>query len=189
MAVPIRSQKYHDPVAAQRRHRVWFVRTFILVFVMGALGAAGYGLSRDSTPIPSGTPIALGTWCHDNTCRFFDRTGAQWGEALQSSGPLLLLIDDQRASSSMQARITQGIVAAADALPQMGLTVKSAELSDDQPGATITISRQYVLYLDPLGDIDDQMATLQIFLSDRAKDTAFAPAYIDLRTPGRVYYR
>lgn len=199
MAVPIRSQKYHDPVAAKRRHRVWFVRTFAAIFVLGALGAGGYGVSRlhvsipwphtGNTPMPAGTPVAVGTWCYENECRFFDRSGAQWGKALQSSGPLLLLIDDQRASSSMQTRVIQGVMAVTDTLPEMGLVVKSVVLSDSQPGATITTDHPYVLYIDPLGDIDDQLATLKIFLSDRAKDAVFSPAYIDLRTPGRVYYK
>lgn len=199
MAVPIRSQNYHDPVAAKRRHRVWFVRTFGAIFVLGAIGTGIWGVGRmhlnipwpqdDQKPTISSVPEAIGTWCVKSTCQFFDRNGAQWGTALESSGPILLLVDDQRSSASAHVRLTPGIISAVDTLPSLGLTARRVTLSDAQPGATIITNKSYVLYIDPLGNVTEQMSTLAIFLSDRAKDPAFAPAYIDLRTMGRIYYK
>ena len=47
----------------------------------------------------------------------------------------------------------------------------------------------YDIIFDAGGDVADQLSVLTVFLADRAKDPAFAPQYIDLRTPGRVYYK
>lgn len=197
MAVPIRSHPYHDRMHAKRQARAWVWRSIKGGLCLGLVGAAIWGASRLHIRLPHGVAAIVpqierqpvGTWCRPSGCQFFDRSGVRWGTALQSSGPLLLLVQDQRASESAGVETALGILTAIHALPQLGLTAKEVTLTDAEPGAAIVLAAGYSVYIDPLGDVADQMGTLALFLSDRAKDPAFAPAYIDLRTPGRVYYR
>jgi len=53
----------------------------------------------------------------------------------------------------------------------------------------IQLSAGYDLLFDVLGDMNDQLSTLAVFIADRAADLVFKPLYIDMRTPGRVYYK
>lgn len=138
----------------------------------------------------------LGIWCRragggdDWTCRYVDRSGARWGQALPSSGTLLLLVKDERTDDILNAAFLSGILAALDGLAPLGLHARSVTLPDAEPGGiTIATDKGYDLYLDALGDVADQFAVLGVFLADRAKDPAFAPQYLDVRTPGRVYYK
>jgi hypothetical protein len=132
----------------------------------------------------------LGLWCRGQSCQLFDVTGARWGSALPSSGPLLLLVTDERADDGMDSQSFAGLTRALDGLPELGLKAKRVTLPNAEPGGIrIATSKNYDLLMDSIGDVDDQLAVLKVFLSDKAKDPAFAPQYIDLRTPGRVYYK
>jgi cell division septal protein FtsQ len=132
----------------------------------------------------------LGTWCRGDDCQFFDRFGIRWGTALPSHGPLLLLVRDERTEEDLDPRIFAGMLAAMHGLPVLGLAAASISLPDDEPGGIrLKTTKGYELYLDALGDVADQLDVLGVFLADRSKDPTFAPAYIDLRTPGRVYYK
>lgn len=132
----------------------------------------------------------IGAWCRGQECQFFDAQGIRWGQALRSSGPLLLLIDDERSDDSIAPKLLQGILATLDGLPRLGLSGRSITLPDGQAGQIIIrTAAGYDIYLDAFGDVSDQLQVLGVFLADRAKDPAFAPTYLDLRTPGRVYYK
>jgi hypothetical protein len=163
------------------------------VLVVGGLGVSFTRISwrPGARTAAIETPrIPFGIWCRMDGCRFWDRQGALWGTALKSVGPLLLLVDDQRSEDSLDPGLIPGILAAVDSLPTMGLRAISVTLPDAEPGGVrITISAGYDLCFDALGDVADQLSTLSVFLADRAKDPAFKPQYLDLRTPGRVYYR
>lgn len=134
--------------------------------------------------------IPFGIWCAQDRCQYIDRTGAQWGDAPRSRGTLLLLIDDQRGDTTFDPRLFAGIIAATDQLPEAGIRIAWVVLPDAAPGdMTIRTDTGFDLRFNAFGDMEDQLTTLAVFLADRIKDTAFHPQYIDLRTPGRVYYR
>jgi hypothetical protein len=196
MAVPIRShQSLHDPVRrAHRRALLWRVLRWVIVVIVIAafVGCGGWWLwhhrPHANAPVVQRTPI--GIWCRQNACQYFDRSAALWGSAILSHGPLLLLVQDDQTYASASPELIRNILVAVDGLPDMGMHAQSVELPDTAPGdMRITVDRPYTLLFDVQGDIADQLSTLSVLLADRAKDTAWAPQYIDLRTPGRVYYK
>ena len=199
MSVGIRSQKYHDPMGKKRRRRFWFKRIFWGVVIVGVgfglvvevrhiSGAVAHRFQKAAVAPLIRTPA--GTWCRGDECRYFDRSGEVWGQALKSSGPLLLLVQDQRADDTTDPSLVSGIFAAVDGLTSLGIGARNITLPDAEPGGmTIVTTKNYDLYMDAQGDVPAQLAVLAVFLADRAKDPAFAPTYVDLRTPGRVYYK
>lgn len=263
MAVPVRSQSFHDPMADSRRRRVWswrifkFSGAFILilsaiwlvywspVFAVNEVVVSGVNsidddaisdavhdlldqkklyvfqphrsivfLSADAVSTylldkyPSIAEVsikkdyphtlivaiserhAIGQWCHEGECQLFDNKGSHWGSTLPSSGPLLLLVQDERQDGEFDTDILQGIMTAVDGLPELSIFPRKVILPDAEPGGIqITSNVNYGLYMNALGDVVDQLSVLSVFLADRAKDPSFSPQYIDLRTPGRVYYK
>lgn len=143
----------------------------------------------------------VGIWCRRvsseqgaapdaRACRYYNRAGDRWGEAVPSRGPLLLLVNDERSADDQVPVFVQALLAVADGLASRSLRVQWATLPDAAPGdLRIATSRGAELYLDALGDVQDQLATLEILLAEKATDSAWMPTYIDLRTPGRVYYK
>jgi len=134
--------------------------------------------------------VPAGAWCRGQDCSLWDRDGARWGTAAPSVGPLLLLVRDERTDDDRDSRLLAGILAATDGLPALGLAARTVILPDAEPGGIrILVDKKYELYLDALGGVAEQLDTLGVFLADRANDAAFNPVYIDLRTPGRVYFK
>jgi|GEM_PF-3428710 len=133
--------------------------------------------------------VAVGTWCRKDVCQYFDVSGKRWGIAIPSRGPLLVFVQDERSDSSDE-RVFKGLMGAVGTLPSMGMYPRTITLQDGAPGdMRIQLSVGYDLLFDALGDMDDQLSTLSVFISDRASDPVFKPLYIDMRTPGRVYYK
>ncbi len=133
---------------------------------------------------------AMGTWCRSSGCRYFDITGARWGSAVPSRGPLLLLVMDEQTDAVWDERLFDNLKSIIAALPAIGMHPIVATLQDGAPGdLRITLSEKYDLLFDALGDITDQLTTLKVFVSDKAADPTWKPQYIDLRSPGRVYYK
>lgn len=134
--------------------------------------------------------MAVGVWCRSDVCQYWDESGAFWGSALPSTGPLLLMVEDDRAASDSADTLVGSIVTAVADIKSIGITARKVMLPNAEPGGLrITTAAGYDLLMDGLGDIADQVDTLTLFLADRAKDSTFHPAYIDLRTPGRVYFK
>jgi hypothetical protein len=75
-------------------------------------------------------------------------------------------------------------------IPAFGLRPITVTFPDAAPGDMhVSISAGYDLLFDALGDVADQLSTLGVLVADKASDTSFHPQYIDIRTPGRAYYR
>lgn len=132
----------------------------------------------------------MGAWCRGETCRYFDRSGARWGSAVPSRGPLLLLVRDERSDDRWDDRLFAGMRTAVSGLPDLGLRPIVVTFPDAAPGdMRISVAAGYEVIMDALGDVADQLATLGVLIADRAGDPAFRPSYVDVRTLGRVYYR
>jgi hypothetical protein len=169
-----------------------FVWTGMSMMIIGGLGWGGWWLwnYRQSMTVSPDERTPVGIWCVQKECKYFDRSATVWGSAVFSRGPLLLLVEDERAAASASPALIASIFTVVDGLPDIGIHVQSVKLPDTAPGdLRLTIDRPYPLLFDAQGDIADQLATLAVLLADRAKDPAWAPQYIDVRTPGRVYYR
>jgi len=134
------------------------------------------------------TPI--GIWCRGDACQLWDRDGIRWGETIPSVGALLVEVNDQRSDDSVSPEFMSGLMAAIDGLAADGMEARIVTLPDAEPGGLrVTTTASFDVYMDALGDVPDQLSTLAVFLGDHAHDPSFKPAYIDLRTPGRVYYK
>lgn len=134
--------------------------------------------------------IPVGIWCRGESCRFFDDSGTRWGTTVPSRGPLLLLVRDERSDDAWDERLFNGLRTASDELPRMGLRPIVVVLPDAAPGdMRITVAAGFEVIIGALGDVGDQLATLEVLIAEKASDPSFRPAYVDLRTPGRVYYR
>lgn len=134
------------------------------------------------------TPVGL--WCRppEPMCRLWDRFGVRWGQAVESVGPLLVLVIDQRHDDDLPGPLLAGMLAALDGMPDLGIPVRRVILPDAEPGGIrLETPEGVTLALDALGDLPDQLTTLAVFLADRG--TEALPAVVDLRTPGRVYFR
>lgn len=134
--------------------------------------------------------LPVGIWCRADVCRFWDRSGTFWGTAVESVGPLLMLIRDQRAEEFQDEQLLPGILTVLDGLEPLGLKAKYILLPDAEPGGMrIPTNRGWDLLMDASGDVQEQLSTLGVFLADTGANASFHPAYIDLRTPGRVYFQ
>lgn len=134
------------------------------------------------------TPV--GAWCVGDTCQYFDMSGARWGSAVPSRGPLLLLVQDERRDAPWDQRLFEGMANAIRALPDIGVRPITVTFPDAAPGdMRISVASGYDIIADALGDVPDQLGTLGVLIADKASDPAFRPLYIDIRTPGRAYYK
>ena len=130
----------------------------------------------------------IGAWCSGDVCKYFDGTGARWGSAVPSRGPLLLLVLDERQTVPADDGYFPGLMAAVGGLPALGLKAVTLTLPDAAPGdLVLRVTKGFDIYADVLGDVTDQLSTLAVYLADKAPDPSWKPQYIDLRTPGRIY--
>jgi hypothetical protein len=135
--------------------------------------------------------IPAGIWCRGGqaeTCRFWDRSGSRWGAAIPSTGPLFVLVIDERHDDEFPDALRAGMLAALDGISDLGMAARRIILPDAEPGGMrLETASGTVLALDALGDMADQLGTLKVFLAQRGDEAL--PGLIDLRTPGRVYFK
>ncbi len=134
---------------------------------------------------------AIGTWCEPARCQYFDETGARWGDALPSRGPLLLFVEDQRDLAEKDyLREFHAVVTVKKELPSVGLHPLTIAFPKEAPGdMTVRVIEGYDVKIDAQSSVQEQIDTLGVFLADKATDTTWKPQYVDLRTSGRVYYK
>jgi len=134
----------------------------------------------------------IGTWCFLDSCYYFDDEGVLWGQALKSSGPLLLIVDDLRGNKDnikkLNPDLLRGIRKSIEGVEKLAIKVKKIEIPENSltDFRIYTITGYYIL-IDYSVDIDKQLSVLDIFLKDKGKN--FNSEYIDLRIEGRVYYK
>lgn len=146
---------------------------------------------------------AEGVWCFQTTCHYFDHGGVMWGEAIQSSGFLLLNVNDLRAvvssaSMSIDTRFLQAIQMLLPTLTEQGVKAKGVTI----PAGSFT--EFDVMVIDPNAssgageypvkfsldsDLPTQIDAYRIFRGQKAGDPTFHPQYIDMRFDGRVYFK
>ena len=136
---------------------------------------------------------AIGTWCFNEECMYFDEEGVLWGKALKSSGTLLLIVDDLRLVSEdsrnkIDNDLLEKILKTVETVKALELKVRRIEITQDSIGDFKIYTMQgYYLTFNTESDIDYQINILRIFLDDKPND--FRPEYIDLRVEGRIYYK
>lgn len=136
------------------------------------------------------TPI--GTWCSADVCHYFDLEGVLWGNALRSSGSLLLNIDDLRILDETPRILSQDILepiqkAILD-LDEMEIKIKRVTIPTEAVGDfRIDSTAGYYILFNNDTDISGQVKILKILLDEKGEE--FKPEYLDLRIDGRVYYK
>lgn len=138
---------------------------------------------------------AEGVWCFGSDCRYFDHNGVTFGQAIQSSGVLLLNVDDMRAQSASVSLATVGqrflkaIQTVVPILTSQGVKVKNITI----PIGTYTefdmLVSNYLIKFSLDSNLQNQLDIFHIFRTQKMATGALRPQYIDLRFDGRVYYK
>jgi len=144
--------------------------------------------------------VPIGTWCSVDTgstsltmgCHYFDQEGVLWGNALRSSGSLLLNIDDLRMLDKKPQMLNQDILEPIQKtvrdLDTVGIKIKKVSIPAEAVGdfQVDTVTGYYIVFNNDT-DISGQVKILKILLDEKGAE--FKPAYLDLRIDGRVYYK
>lgn len=138
-----------------------------------------------------------GIWCFQNdNCRYFDANGTYWGEAVKSSGFLLLAVNDLRDNGKIAERGTvdikfmESIKKVNEYFKSLNLKIKNATIPKESLGEfLVNTDKEYQVIFDIDADISGQLEILKILLNERGKDPNFKPQYIDLTIDGRIYLK
>ncbi len=137
----------------------------------------------------------LGVWCFteqdslkESSCSYFDEERVLWGKTAKSSGFIFLTIDDQRGQNEKWAEdeFFEPIMFVAKS---MAGEIKKVLIPKDSFSEFRVYTYNYYIIFTIESDIQGQLDTLKIFLTEKSNDQGFRPQYIDLRIDGRVYYK
>lgn len=157
---------------------------------------------------------AEGVWCFGSTsltisttapdCRYFDRGGITFGHAIQSSGVLLLNVNDMRTQSAsaslttVDPRFLKAIQTVVPILTSQDVKVKNITIplgtytefdvlmSDP---ALLAGASGYLVKFSLDSNIESQLEVFRIFRTQKMTDGTLHPQYIDLRFDDRVYFK
>lgn len=140
--------------------------------------------------------IPAGTWCFNGgRCSYFDSDGSLWGNAVKSSGFLLLIVNDQRNNENGRISLNgdvflNPIMQISGYFKNLDLKIKDAVIPPDSLGEfRINTDKGYPVIFDVEADIAGQLESLRILLNERGKDPNFNPQYINLKIDGRIYLK
>jgi len=137
-------------------------------------------------------------------CRYFDYGGVTFGQAIQSSGVLLLNVDDlriQSASVSLSAvdpSFLKAIQTVVPALIDWDVKVKKITIPAEtytefdiqvSDSALSSGANDYILKFNLDSDLVNQLDVFRIFRNQKMIESTLRPQYIDLRFDGRVYFK
>lgn len=154
---------------------------------------------------------AEGVWCFHNdgsdsstvNCRYFDHEGVIFGQAVQSSGVLLLNVDDMRIQTDLESLTIvdqiffKAIQTTASALKNQGVKIKNVIIpADSYTEFNILINDPalptgvtYLLKFSTDSNIQNQLDVFRIFRTQKIAGGSLRPQYIDLRFDDRVYFK
>jgi hypothetical protein len=119
-----------------------------------------------------------------------------FGQAIQSSGVLLLNVNDMRvvsASTSLtmvDSRFLGAIQTVVPILTSQDVKVKNIIIpADTYTEFDILVDGGYLVKFSLDSDIKNQLDVFRIFRTQKMTDGALRPQYVDLRFDGRVYYK
>ncbi len=140
-----------------------------------------------------------GVWCFEPagaapSCRYYDRDGVVWGNAVRSSGFLLLDVDDMRDRTDDQGVIDKLFLTAIEAvtagLADAGIKVSRIVIPYGSfTEFDVTIAAGYPLRFSLDSDIPGQLTIFKIFKAKKIDTNEVSPQYLDLRFDGRVYFK
>src|SRR3989338_9687000 len=124
--------------------------------------------------------VPIGTWCSVDTgstsltmgCHYFDQEGVLWGNALRSSGSLLLNIDDLRMLDKKPQMLKQDIIEPIKKtvrdLDTVGIKIKKVSIPAEAVGdfQVDTVTGYYIVFNNDT-DISGQVKILKILLDEK----------------------
>lgn len=130
----------------------------------------------------------VGVWCFKNDCYYFDEEKVLWGQPAKSSGFIFLTIEDDRQNESkkIDGDFFRPIMEIAKKMPG---EIKNIVIPAGSFNEFRVYTADYYIAFTTDSDVQNQLATLKIFMNDKKGDLDFHPQYIDLRIDGRVYYK
>lgn len=136
---------------------------------------------------------AEGVWCFTAAgCHYFDHDGVLWGDAVQSSGFLLLNVNDMRTGQPQTAdpvflagirTVVAGLKAASIGIQSVTIPAGSFTEFD------ITTDAPYPLKFSTDSNLAAQLDVFKTFKQKQIDTGLVSPQYLDLRYDGRVYYK
>lgn len=142
---------------------------------------------------------ALGVWCYNQAdkCVYFSNDRLAFAEAAVSSGSLLLSIDDQASQPVVLGQpVTTPELLAFILKLQLGLNRQGVVFnkiiipSDELFRVNVLTSEGWQIYLNTNEAVSEQLSSLEAFMVQKLTSEQRARlVYIDVRIPGRVYYK
>lgn len=137
--------------------------------------------------------ISLGVWCRNSKCARFDETGFVYGSAIPSFGTLFLMVQDQRTEDGalLDNIYFEPIKSAYELIKQGGVPIRDIVIpAGGINEIVVNTTSGYAVKIAIDTEISAQVRALLAFLAQkRQEDPAFAPVYVDLRIPDRIYYK
>lgn len=136
---------------------------------------------------------ALGVWCRprsrDQECFLFDNDRV-WGRGVPSTGTLMLTIMDHHPEGSPVAGLVADILKLTERMKVLDISTAQVVLpAGSLDEIHLLTTDGYPIYFSKQSDLDEQLEVLEIFLGQVRTNGDFLPAYIDVRVPGKIYYK
>lgn len=135
-----------------------------------------------------------GIWCFDpptGTCNYFDKKGNLWGDAVRSTGFLVLNVDDMRnlASAGTTAPFLDGIEEVNDYFKQKGFSMDGITIPTGSYTEFDVSTADYPVKFSTDSSLSQQLDVFKIFKEQKIDTGQVQPQYLDLRYDGRVYFK
>ncbi|KKS25194.1 MAG: hypothetical protein A3G02_00925 [Candidatus Yanofskybacteria bacterium RIFCSPLOWO2_12_FULL_44_13b] len=130
------------------------------------------------------TPV--GIWCfRDDGCVYFDREMNVWGAPNQTSGYVLLSVDDEK-RDAIEKEYFEAILRISENMPK-SINIKRILIADKSVNDMfIYTNKNYYIKISTESDIESQFKIFEAFLRSNDAENI---EYIDLRINGRIYYK
>lgn len=141
---------------------------------------------------------AIGIWCFkkQQECFYFDEEGVAFDQAADSSGTLLLMVEDgARENKKIGERVAEPELTAwlwrlKQAIDGVKIGLAKAIIPEEQFRVNIKTTEGWEIYFNELDDLDSQMKALTVFLANKVSfEQRSQLQYIDVRIPQRVYFK
>lgn len=135
----------------------------------------------------------IGVWCKplskEQECYFFDEERT-WGSAVPSRGTLLLTVMDEHPEGAPYAELVTTILMVSERLKSLDVNVSRITLpAGPLDEIHVTTTDGYPVIFSQETDLGEQFDVLEVFFSERRARGEGGPEFIDVRVPGKIYYK
>lgn len=136
---------------------------------------------------------AIGVWCRARSpaqeCFLFDDSEI-WGHGVPSTGTITLTVMDHHPEGAPYTELIGRIRLVVERLREIDISTAQVVLPLGALNEIhIMTTGGYPIYFATESDLEEQLDVLEIFLGDQRARSEFTPVYIDVRVPGKVYFK